>query len=326
MVDNICLKYFNILKRSWLHRFFVLVGVYFLVTFGILSSINETELFDRSCSVLHFKKDNLLSILRMYRSLKKRKIPSNKTTRIKSSDDDILFNVTNYCEAKQTGLSFYGRFYEPKFLINNQDACKLKDPNAELFFVFVINSHRANFAQRQIMRQTWMSVKYIYLKDLLNSGFKRRYSSQVNTRLELVHLFIVGSAANESNDVIIEENKKYNDMLLIDTSDAYKNVVYKHLAVINWINEHCHNATFYAKMDDDVMVNLIPFVWNVYTNFVIKHRSDFKFIYCDITEFPNTRVFNKNKTIKWYTPPKVYPFDYFPNYCKGLFNSFSILI
>ncbi len=65
------------------------------------------------------------------------------------------------------------------------------------------------------------------------------------------------------------------------------------------------------------MVNIIPFLWNIYTNFVVRREQEAKFIYCDFTESPNTRVFNKNKTVKWYISKEVYPFDYFPNYCKG---------
>ncbi len=107
-------------------------------------------------------------------------------------DDDVLFNLTNYCEAKKTrAQSTRHRFYEPSFLINQSGACKLKDPTGVLFLVFIINSYRENFARRQVMRQTWMSLKHVYLNDLLNSDFERQYSSDVNTKLELVHLFII---------------------------------------------------------------------------------------------------------------------------------------
>ncbi len=266
------------------------------------------------CTYDDFANETLLGVLNFFRQINSENEIMDDTIKVRNSSDDILFNFTTYCEAKMTGKSNRHRFYEPRLLIKNKDACKLKSQDGILYIVLIVNSQFGNYARRQAMRETWMSKKHVYLNDLLHTESKHKYSSITNKKLELVHLFIVGSEAHQSNQSIIKENDKYNDMLMIDTLDTYRNVIYKHLAVINWINEYCSNSLLYMKLDDDVMLNLMPLLSHFYFKFGLEYPREKMFIYGDIKK--KTQPLRKSRS-KWYVNNETWSFSLYPDYFQG---------
>jgi hypothetical protein len=72
MEVQVWLKFFEIPQKSF--KFVILVGLYFLITFKILSNIHEIESNGRACSQADYEQDNLLRILRVYRSLNSKEI------------------------------------------------------------------------------------------------------------------------------------------------------------------------------------------------------------------------------------------------------------
>jgi hypothetical protein len=267
----------------------------------------------KSCVYGDFSNKTLTEILEFYREINNKDVVDEDVRVIKTSDD-VLFNFTTYCEARKTGKSHRHKFYEPKLLINNRHACKVNDKNGLLYLTFIVNSYRGNYAHRQAMRETWMSKKFVDLNDLIHPQSKHKYSILTNKLLYLKHLFIVGSEVNQSNERIIEENNKYNDILLIDTQDTYKNVIYKNMAVINWINENCRNSMLYMKMDDDVVIKLIPFLSHLYFKFGLDYPLERGFVYGDIK---NNTAPLRETNFKWHVTKYTWPFSKYPNYCQG---------
>ena len=140
--------------------------------------------------------------------------------------------------------------------------------------------------------------------------------------LELVHMFIVGSENSSSKFInnLYKESNLFRDIILIDTIDSYKNLIYKHLTAINWMVNHCSQALYMLKLDDDVFVNINPLSKHLVNKFGLD-STDSKFVYCSILQniVPIT-----NYESKWKIDDDTYPFQHFPQYCEG--NKYNIFI
>lgn len=68
-----------------------------------------------------------------------------------------------------------------------------------------------------------------------------------------------GKTDNSTLDLLVaEEADLYNDMIVFDFIDTYKNLTLKFVNAIRWIKNDCHMPTIQAvvKVDDDVWVNM----------------------------------------------------------------------
>jgi hypothetical protein len=69
-------------------------------------------------------------------------------------------------------------------------------------------------------------------------------------------VFVLGSSADPIvNLKIVEENKRFGDIIQGDFIDAYRNLSFKSLIQWRWTIHNCLNARYFAKIDDDVYVN-----------------------------------------------------------------------
>lgn len=72
-------------------------------------------------------------------------------------------------------------------------------------------------------------------------------------------LFVVGLAQNATtNNVVARENEVFQDIVIADFIDSYRNLSYKALTAFYWLNKYCNNVKHIVKTDDDVFVN--PFI------------------------------------------------------------------
>lgn len=74
------------------------------------------------------------------------------------------------------------------------------------------------------MRETWLSSKRV-----------RHPGGQY---VHISHLFVIGNDRRQAGliESIRNESMKFNDILMIDVQEEYKNLVYKHLAIVNWVS------------------------------------------------------------------------------------------
>lgn len=224
--------------------------------------------------------------------------------------------------SSKLALASHTRFYEPKVILDNKQACSSRQN--KIFIVCMIHSHRNNFIRRKTMRDTWLSQNKIQLFDLIQrTDQAAKLIPKEFQTLEMVHLFIIGSEpvrnqsarSNHSEATlksIHEESDHFRDMIMIDTVDNYKNLVYKHMTAVNWIIEHCPQALYMVKLDDDVFVNIKPLSKHLVNKFGL-NPVDYKFVYCSIVD--------KAKPVrhesKWSVGYDEYPFKYYPRYCEG---------
>jgi beta-1,3-galactosyltransferase 1 len=265
-----------------------------------------------ACNYSTFANNSLTDLLEFYRHINALdKSGQSPSTSVNNSKEDILFNVSTYCEIRRTLKSARHKFYQPTFLLNNEKACNVKGRNGVTFVVFLVNSYREHYLRRQAMRETWMSTKFVYLNDFYNTEL-HRFHSLNNKRLELVHMFIVGSKAGKSNELIVNESNTYQDIVLIDTLDTYKNVIYKSLAGVKWINEFCPTSIFYVKMDDDVVLNIFPLLSRLYFKFGLNYSRGL--MYGEVR--PNVWSI-RTTNAKWYVENEKWPFQFYPKHYPG---------
>lgn len=154
------------------------------------------------------------------------------------------------------------------------------------------------------MRDTWLS----------ESRFKSNNSSRT---LEISHMFVVGSTPDgDLNDQIQAESDAYHDLLVIDSVDVYKNLLYKHLALVGWVSRNCaqNSTTHVVKLDDDVYVNIQTLIDHLMHKFNHSVEIDDHYIYCNINDLAAPV---RQPESKWYVSFEAYPFAFYPRYCEG---------
>lgn len=151
---------------------------------------------------------------------------------------------------------------------------------------------------------------------------------------------------------LLEESMTYHDLLLADFMDSYRNLSYKAVTALHWVNYYCRNAHYVVKTDDDIFVNI--FALSRFINYtetfnnrprkasVPLERNVLKPNRPTTAKELRERVMNvsmtwkkrrspptiqclvwrgmsviRDKKSKWYVDPKEYKPNTFPPYCSG---------
>ena len=104
------------------------------------------------------------------------------------------------------------------------------------------------------------------------------------------------------------ESEQFHDIIQINQTDSYVNLVYKTLNALFWKNRYCKQASWLIKSDTDVMVNafvMSRFLKNLITDFLCRMNKAL-------------RVCRGKRCIsKWVVSRNEYPHDFYPPYCDG---------
>lgn len=178
--------------------------------------------------------------------------------------------------------------------INIEDAC-VKD---HVEVIMPIHSSITNFRRRNITRHS-------------THGY---FASNRWNRAKIV--FFVGIPSNKLEkpekwqEDLEKESNQYQDIVQINVNETYRNIVFKAIAVLQWVDTYCNNTDFVLKMDDDVLADpavlLLPLYKyrNFYTEFILG-------------ELRTNRIPERNKEIKWHMPFEQYPNSSFPPFVPG---------
>lgn len=159
--------------------------------------------------------------------------------------------------------------------------------------VIIVHSAPKNFAKRQTIRETW--------------GFDDSKS---------IVMFMLGVVSNSKlEQEITLEASTYDDILQGNFVDTYRNMTYKHAAVLKWFVYNCPDAKFLVKADDDVFVNT-PLLYSLLPNLteMTQEFYDGNLLLCHVNK--NLHVI-RDESIKWYVTPHEYPGKRFPASCLG---------
>ncbi|KAH9501888.1 hypothetical protein DERF_012697 [Dermatophagoides farinae] len=189
-----------------------------------------------------------------------------------------------------------------QFLINEPNICRSSFDHSEqqysnIFLAIFIHSATKNFDKRDIIRKTWGNHS-------IGFGIDNHY----NVRL----VFMLGTTKNQTiQNQIQQESQHYGDIIQGSFLDTYRNITYKHVMGLKWINHFCPHASYILKADDDIFIDLHQLIYYLHGKFG-DHPQ--RLMACYVNK--NSRV-SRSYRNKWRVSYKEYSEQYYPAYCDG---------
>ena len=185
--------------------------------------------------------------------------------------------------------------HQYRLSINNATIC-----SSETFLLFLINSAPEHREKREMIRETWGSVK------LYNGA-----------QIRVVFLFGERPKPNNMSSEALNERLKTEsgvrgDIIKGNFIDDYVNMTYKTVMGHYWMDTYCPGASFVMKADDDVLINIykvVHFLQEI--NQTPSKVSTFFYGSC-AQHHPH-----RSKSSKWYISYFDYPYELYPSFCTG---------
>uniref|UniRef100_A0A8C5M339 Hexosyltransferase n=1 Tax=Leptobrachium leishanense TaxID=445787 RepID=A0A8C5M339_9ANUR len=187
--------------------------------------------------------------------------------------------------------------YPYKFLINPQKKCSNRNP----FLVILVPIRCHDLESRLTIRQTW--------------GNESNYPG-----LNVITLFLVGISTVRTRPVqqmLEEESAAFGDIAQQDFLDTYYNLTLKTLMGMEWVSKFCPSASYVAKIDNDMFINVEYLVHQL-----LRPELSVRTNYFTGDIYSNTGPL-RDPAYKWYVPVEVYPNKTYPPYCVGTAYVFS---
>lgn len=184
-----------------------------------------------------------------------------------------------------------------KWKRNNPSLCSVGGVNpSEKILLVLVHTARGHYMERLAIRNTWASI-------------------QNYRNWTVCTVFLIGESAPNQDDPqqeleLDDENQQYGDLITGNFIDSYRNLTYKHIMGYKWALEHCSNAAFVLKTDDDMFVDVLHFI----DQRVDKKYANAPDIYC-YTFTDNKPI--RSKSSKWYVTEEEWPESTYPTYCSG---------
>ncbi|CAL8121808.1 unnamed protein product [Orchesella dallaii] len=233
-------------------------------------------------------------------------LPADSNSSLYSVEDEIL-DVEIIDLPSETMLLNITHF---KWIRNNESLCQKESLFVKILPVLV-HTARNHFVERQAIRNTWASfqnyenwsVRPVFLMGEANPNSVPSIRQSEEEKLDHEHLI-------------------HGDIITGSFVDAYKNLTYKHLMGYKWILEHCQNADFVLKTDDDMFVDILQFIdmrnnesrIEDSSNQLQQEEKSSVDMYC--YEFKGG-IPLRCKGCKWHVSLEEWPEEKFPWYCSG---------
>ena len=179
--------------------------------------------------------------------------------------------------------------------INNASVC-----DRDTFLLILVNTDPENRNSRNIIRDTWGSVK-VY------KGIHIRLVFLMGDRISLKRGRADGLTAQ-----IINESYNYGDIARGDFIDDYFNMTYKTVFGLHWMTMYCPEASFVMKVDDDVMINIYKLIYFLQETNKAENLTN---LFYGLAY--NSRPIRSNSS-KWQISYTDYNHSWYPTYCAGL--------
>ncbi|CAJ0589599.1 unnamed protein product [Cylicocyclus nassatus] len=123
----------------------------------------------------------------------------------------------------------------------------------------------------------------------------------------IVYFIVSSPKYNFELDSLAAEKRLYNDIIALDITESYGNLILKVYATLMFYRQHCEQVAHLIKVDDDVVLLLDKIL-------SIRKNVDENVIYCQLW---NNHAPSRNPISKWYVPRSSWPQDVYPDYCDG---------
>ncbi|XP_014274744.1 beta-1,3-galactosyltransferase 5 [Halyomorpha halys] len=141
------------------------------------------------------------------------------------------------------------------------------------------------------------------------SAIRRAYPSSDLQRLGISRVFLLATLPpfhEVSQNALLDENKKFSDLVQGNFMESYRNLTYKHLMGLKWATKYCNNVKFVIKTDDDILVDL-------YTLVDITEKKKFQLMGYILKDMRPIRM----KANKWYVTKNEYSAENYPPFLSG---------
>ncbi|XP_063399407.1 beta-1,3-galactosyltransferase brn-like isoform X2 [Mytilus trossulus] len=173
------------------------------------------------------------------------------------------------------------------FLINPSELLCENFNCDSLQVLFIVKSYVLNFGQREAIRRTWGGM----------------------TKLRSKTVFIIGYL--DGIDYFVEfESEKYKDIVQLNMSDQYQNVVYKTIYALIWLSRIHITSTFIHFVDDDRFLDPLN-IYDIATRTI--NSADLIVVGYLLNRSETVR----DKSSKTYVSQDDYPFEGYPPYIIG---------
>lgn len=130
-------------------------------------------------------------------------------------------------------LTFPIPSYDGRYLMNCPHVCSEFSP----IFMFMVHTSTDNFHRRQLIQNTWGGTTLFQSRPI-----------QV--------VFLLGKTSEvRTQRLLDEEQDVFGDLVQGTFLDTYRNLTHKTVLGLRWASEHCRQASFIVRVDDDVFVN-----------------------------------------------------------------------
>ncbi len=160
---------------------------------------------------------------------------------------------------------------------------------ANLDLLVVTFSAVGNFEERQTIRATWGNITHF-----------------TNIRIA----FFIGQTEEETVAKRVDkERETYNDLVQESYKDSWRNLTMKHVAMLDFVNQHCMNIPVIMRTDDDTYVSMPKVLQlvravrnqrNIIVGYAYSHAPVQRWTWS-----------------KYYVPWKVYGKLFYPRFCTG---------
>jgi len=148
------------------------------------------------------------------------------------------------------------------------------------------------------------------------SALRRAYTDEELRALKIKRVFLLGTLDNDTErktrvtqNALIHEAQRFNDILQGDFQDTYRNLTHKHLMGLRWAANNCKNVKYIMKMDDDIVVNMYGILEKLYSN-IIEKDSLVGYILKNMVPI-------REPANKWYVSKTEYMGNIYPNFVSG---------
>ncbi|CAL1538012.1 unnamed protein product [Lymnaea stagnalis] len=173
-------------------------------------------------------------------------------------------------------------------------------PNCKWQTIFrvIVASAVENTGRRKEIRNTWCNPE--------------RFSSMPDHAWHCI--FLVGKPDNDDSLFLLNKEKmQYNDLLVGNYADSYRNLTLKVIHGFNWSANYCPSS-YIIKTDDDCFVNT-----GLLHEFLLHHNDKTSGLYAGRVFFDSEMLqVIRGDSNRWSVPYDQYPDKFYPPYASGL--------
>ncbi|XP_011257775.1 beta-1,3-galactosyltransferase 5 [Camponotus floridanus] len=164
------------------------------------------------------------------------------------------------------------------------------------FLIWIITSYAGDPSDRSALRRAYINeelqtlgIERVFLLGKLNDDAKKR--------------------THVSQEALLDESRRFHDILQGDFLDTYRNLTCKHLMGLRWATNNCKHARYIMKMDDDIVVNIYDLLEKLHSG-IIEKDSLAGYIMKNMV--PVRELANK-----WYVSQTEYADNIYPDFVSG---------